>query len=867
MFGFLLFQGYRTFSAVLNDENPLQLAAVGDNQLRILSTNVLELTLITTKAPDPAPVVTWNFVNKEGVASLPKPQAFSVLVNDKEVAVEAVGFKRRVVYAPLKKRDLRIGNYLYVQLACSIAPNAKVEVRNPAGSLWPQIMIFSAAAEPMRYSPAIHVDQVGYMPQFPKKAMVGYYLGSLGEMSVTTNSPFSLVDVRSGKTVFQGELTPRPDKGYSYSPTPYQKVLEADFSAFKTPGEYKLTVPGLGSSYSFFIDDGIAAAFTRTYALGLYHQRCGTSNSLPFTRFVHDACHTAPAKVPTMASEFDFVNGDLAGESANYKSNPKHTAPQLKNVAACLYPFVNGGPIDVSGGHHDAGDYSKYTINSAMLIHYLVFAADVFPGVGALDNLGIPESGDGKSDLLQEAKWEADFLAKMQDEDGGFYFLVYPLHRPYEDNVLPDHGDPQVVFPKTTAMTAAAVAALAQAGSSPLFKKQFPEAATNYLAKAKKGWGFLERAITKYGMDGSYQKITHGGDTFMHNDELAWAATELFLATGDEMYHKKLKEWLEPNDPKIRRWGWWRMPDSYGCAIRSYAFGVSSGRISTNQVDVYYLNKCKAEIRAAGLDQARYAQECAYGSSFPTASKNYRVAGWYFSGEQAFDMAVACQVDWPILNDRRPEMIEAIISNLNYEGGCNPVNVSYITGLGWKRQREIVHHYAQNDKRVMPPSGIPQGNIQEGFYWMENYKSELGALSFPADGISTAPYPFYDRWGDSFNVATEFVAATSARILATYACVMAQTPLKTQTWRTSEAEIKVSQGSEPKKMVASLNVPGMDLSQARIVWEAREQEPAYGTNFSFSPRSPGEQWMEFEAQWPDGRRIAGATNFVARQVK
>src|SRR5262249_27166078 len=122
-------------------------------------------------------------------------------------------------------------------------------------------------------------------------------------------------------------------------------------------------------------------------------------------------------------------------------------------------------------------------------------------------------------------------------------------------------------------------------------------------------------------------------------------------------------------------------------------------------------------------------------------------------------------------------------------------------------------------------------------------------------------------WGDSFNVATEFVAATSARILATYACVMAQTSLETQAWRTCAAEIKVSQGSEIKKMVANLSVPGMDLSQARILWEAREQEPAYGTNFSLSPRSSGKQWVEFEAQWPDGRRIAGATNFVAREAK
>src|SRR6186713_2201615 len=114
-----------------------------------------------------------------------------------------------------------------------------------------------------------------------------------------------------------------------------------------------------------------------------------------------------------------------------------------------------------------------------------MLAVDSFTGVADLDNLGLPESGDGKSDLLQEAKWEADFLAKMQDDDGGFFFLVYPRDRKYESNVLPDRGDPQIVWPKNTAATAAAVAALAQASSSPLFRQQFPDAAAMYLNKAK----------------------------------------------------------------------------------------------------------------------------------------------------------------------------------------------------------------------------------------------------------------------------------------------------------------------------------------------------------------------------------------------
>src|SRR5205807_8392296 len=201
--------------------------------------------------------------------------------------------------------------------------------------------------------------------------------------------------------------------------------------------------------------------------------------------------------------------------------------------------------------------------------------------------LGLPESGDGKSDLLQEAKWEADFLAKLQDDDGGFYFLVYPRDREYESDVTCDKGDPQVVWPKNSASTAAAVAALAQCSSSPRFQKQFPEATRGYLLKAKKCWSFLEQAIGKYGKAGAYQKITHYGDEFMHDDELAWAACEMFLATGESAYHKKLQEWLNPSDPAIRKWGWWRLFESYGNAIRSYAFAAKAGKMKREQLQPF----------------------------------------------------------------------------------------------------------------------------------------------------------------------------------------------------------------------------------------------------------------------------------------
>jgi hypothetical protein len=799
---------------------------------------------------------------------LPAAKELIVVTGGMTNRVTSIGFKRRVLYAPLKERDLRIGNYLYLQLETPLAEGQTVEVLNPNQKLWPTRTRFTNLFDPRHLNPIIHVNQVGYMADQPKVAMVGYYLGSLGELDMGRDGgnvrEFKIVEDTSGKEIFTGQLKTRADRGFPFAS--YQKVLEADFSSFKQSGHYRLAVAGLGESFPFWISDDVAGVFARTYALGIYHQRCGTANDLPFTRFTHGACHTAPAEVPTMSSRYEFVNDVLTKETEDAKENPRHKAPLLKNVNASLYPFVNKGPIDVRGGHHDAGDYSKYTENSATFIHLLVFAADNFPGVSELDNLGIPESGDNKSDILQEAKWEADFLAKMQDSDGGFYFLVYPRERRYEDNVTPDHGDPQVVFPKTTSVSAAATAALAQCASSPTFRKQFPEAAALYLEKAKKGWAFLERAIAKHGKDGAYQKITHYGNEFMHDDELAWAACEMFLATGDPNYQSKLLEWFNPSNPETRKWGWWRLYEAYGHAIRDYAFAARSGRLKGGQLDSRFLESCEKELLAAADEQFQRASDCAYGTSFPTETKRTRSAGWYFTSDAGFDLAVASQLSFPAMNDPRPKYLAALLSNLDFEAGCNPLNACYLTGIGWKRQREVVHQYAQNDRRVLPPSGIPLGCIQDGFGWLDNYGQELGALTFPKDDDDLAPYPFYDRWGDSFNLKQEFVICNQARGLAYTAWLMAQTPLKTQQWKAVKATIvglptSMSKGTSIK---AELAANGTDLSQAQIVWEAPGQEPAFGAQFNFTPAMSGSGWIEAEAMLPDGRRIYGVTNLSVR---
>jgi hypothetical protein len=177
-------------------------------------------------------------------------------------------------------------------------------------------------------------------------------------------------------------------------------------------------------------------------------------------------------------------------------------------------------------------------------------------------------------------------------------------------------------------------------------------------------------------------------------------------------------------------------------------------------------------------------------------------------------------------------------SNLNYEGGCTPVNRTYLTGLGWKRQREVVDQYSENDRHVLPKDGVPIGNVQEGFVWTYTYGWEMAPLVFPSDGAQTAPYPMYDRWCDFFNVTTEASTTDTARSFATAAWLAAQTSLAGQVWRYTNATIVVPAAPRlaAQPLTVTLQVADTNLSPARIVWEALGQEPAFGSQtYTFAP--------------------------------
>lgn len=80
---------------------------------------------------------------------------------------------------------------------------------------------------------------------------------------------------------------------------------------------------------------------------------------------------------------------------------------------------------DVHGGWMDAGDYNKYVTFTLSPLCNMLETYRLHPDIFG-DNYNIPESGNGIPDLLDEVKWEMDWLKRMQDASGtnGFFLKV-----------------------------------------------------------------------------------------------------------------------------------------------------------------------------------------------------------------------------------------------------------------------------------------------------------------------------------------------------------------------------------------------------------------------------------------------------------
>lgn len=472
-------------------------------------------------------------------------------------------------------------------------------------------------------------DQVGYLPTAGKRFLVA---------QPGSQTEWTLLDEK-GKSAAFGKLVP-----LGFWEASGDTMALGDFSRVSKPGTYRLNV-GDSLSPPFRIGSDV------------YHQPLLTSlRSYWFQR----------ASTPLPA--------ELAGPWARPAGHPD------KGLTLVEVPGAKG-TRDVPGGWYDAGDYGKYVVNGGITLGLLQDIQERWPDLVPDGALRIPESGNGRGDLLDETRWELDWFLRMQDKDGGFFFKVATLK--WDGMVMPHEATaPRHVIGKSTASTLNAVATLAQAAR--LWKPLDPAFSRTCLTAARLGWTWAQThpsvsAPAETGGSGGY-----GDEEF--DDEFLWAATQLWRTTGEATFLTQVRR-LTPKVPPL--------PASSWRDVRNLAWLELARQKSDTalQAQARTLLKERADSVVIALEGSagRLPSE-----SFPWGSNDHLL-------QHALVLAGAWE------SDRDERHRDAALEILDHVLGRNIQETCFVTGLGARSPANPHHRINRGDTVEAPFPGLMVG--------------------------------------------------------------------------------------------------------------------------------------------------------------
>ncbi len=190
-----------------------------------------------------------------------------------------------------------------------------------------------------------------------------------------------------------------------------------------------------------------------------------------------------------------------------------------------------GARRDGSGGWHDAGDYNKYVVNAGVTVGLMFRAWEHFGERIAGVGLELPESGNGVPDLLNELRYEFDWLFKMQFEDGRVSHKLTAADFDYR-GVPEGDTDRRYFCPWGTTATADFTAMMALGARH--FRGYDTDFADRCLAAARRSWACLRSHPEHVEPDQSaFRTGGYGAGDASHR---MWAAVEMWETTGEEEF-------------------------------------------------------------------------------------------------------------------------------------------------------------------------------------------------------------------------------------------------------------------------------------------------------------------------------------------
>ncbi|MBB4098829.1 glycoside hydrolase family 9 protein [Sphingomonas kyeonggiensis] len=530
--------------------------------------------------------------------------------------------------------------------------------------------IFLTAAAPQ--GPAINLNQLGFEPADPKTAIVEAEGGPLD---------WQLLDA-AGNTVASG-------KAQSFGPDAASgaTIQRIDFSGFRAPGNgYRIRI-GASESAPFDIRPNLYRPLARDALAFFYHQRAGVPIEARIVgeKWARPAGH--PHEIATCFAGKDERGTEWAG---------------------CPYS------LDVTGGWYDAGDHGKYLVNGGISLWTLLDVVERNPKA-------LPQAAGGAPGVLAEARYEMEFLLRMQVPEGTQLSVPVGKPKPVPGKPVwetapppfaaidasgmahqkvadrwwtalptPPHKDDRErrLYPPTTAATLNLAATAAQCAR--IWRKADPAFAARCLAAAERAYAAAKRNPDVYATN-SFTGSGGYGDNDV-SDEFFWAAAELFTTTGKAAYRAAVEasphfrgEAGAPSWPQVATLG-------------TIVLATRPSTLPPAEVQ-----RLRASLVAAADRFLADAPANGYRIPFPNRYD-------WGSNSNLLNRAMLLGLAFDLTGNEKYRA--GVIDVADYLLGRNPNGVSYVSGYGTRAMRNPHHRFwapSLDPNLPGPPPGVLSG--------------------------------------------------------------------------------------------------------------------------------------------------------------
>ncbi|MBR1863187.1 MAG: glycoside hydrolase family 9 protein [Ruminococcus sp.] len=547
----------------------------------------------------------------------------------------------------------------------------------------------------------ILTNQVGYFTDRKKQATL--------ICSDKESVELELID-QGGKSVYSGKSTyfgEDPDSG--------DTVHIFDFSDFRDSGTYHI--------------EAANGAKSREFQIG---------GSTMYSALLYDALNYFYQNRSGIEIKADFIT---SGDKNSLARAAGHTTDNAEIQQTWGYTGSSGSQ-DVTGGWYDAGDHGKYVVNGGLSVWLMQNQYESAVKYGFSDgyedgSMNLPENNNGYPDLLDEARWEMEWMLKMIVQTGDFAGMAY--HKAHDEKwtalgtAPAQDEEKRIIKPPTTAATLNLAACGAQAAR--LWENIDKSFSDKCLKAAEEAYAAAKKHPSMYApLDESVGGGAYGDDDV--SDEFYWAACELYITTGKEDYYKD----AAGSDFFMK------MPTSLGGgesvdSVGSFDWGNTAGlgtlsaAISGKGFEDKDRKAALDSIKAAADHYLELEDSQGYGVPYGSSTISYNDSDkGYMWGSNSFVADNSVVMAYGYLLTGEDKYLDGVIGGLDYLLGRNAMDQSYVTGYGTHSTENPHHRWWSNQiDAAYPkaPCGVMAGGPNSGMQdpWVQGSGWKKGQIA------------------------------------------------------------------------------------------------------------------------------------------